>query len=140
MTEEVGLPGLFVYSLLAATLLPGGSEVALLVFAAAQPEALLAGWCVATLGNTLGGLTSVAIGRLLPGAEARLTGLSECWRQRLVEHGALCLLLAWLPLVGDLLCVAAGWLRLPLAASTFWLLVGKGARYGGMLWLWGAWF
>ena len=60
-----GLWGLFAGSFLAATLLPGGSELlygALLLRGEDPPLALLA---VATLGNTLGGLSSFAIGRWL---------------------------------------------------------------------------
>jgi membrane protein YqaA with SNARE-associated domain len=34
-----------------------------------------------------------------------------------------------LPLVGDALVLAAGWLRMPLAASQFWNAVGKALRY-----------
>ena len=39
------------------------------------------------------------------------------------------LLLSWLPIVGDLLCGLAGWLRLPILQSTICILIGKFARY-----------
>ena len=39
------------------------------------------------------------------------------------------LLLSWLPLLGDLLCGVAGWLRLPLLKSAFYIFMGKLIRY-----------
>jgi membrane protein YqaA with SNARE-associated domain len=47
----------------------------------------------------------------------------------LQRYGAAALLLSWLPLVGDALCVAAGWLRLPWWSVVFFLCVGKTLRY-----------
>ena len=38
-------------------------------------------------------------------------------------------MLSVLPLVGDALVLAAGWLKMPLWASLFWIAVGKGTRY-----------
>jgi membrane protein YqaA with SNARE-associated domain len=78
---------------------------------------------VATAGNTLGGLTSYVLGRVLPPRET-LRGIE--WVRR---HGAPALLLSWLPVIGDGLCVAAGWLRMnPVLAAVF-IAVGKFARY-----------
>ena len=47
--------------------------------------------------------------------------------------GVWSLLLAWLPLVGDGLPTAAGWLRLNAWASCLMLLAGKFLRYGVLL-------
>jgi membrane protein YqaA with SNARE-associated domain len=44
--------------------------------------------------------------------------------------GAPVLILAWAPVIGDALCAAAGWLRLPWLASALWMALGKAARYG----------
>ena len=41
--------------------------------------------------------------------------------------------LAWAPLVGDALCAAAGWLRLPWLPSLLWMALGKAARYGVLI-------
>jgi membrane protein YqaA with SNARE-associated domain len=38
-------------------------------------------------------------------------------------------LLAWTPLIGDALCAAAGWLRLPALSCALWMAIGKTARY-----------
>jgi len=125
---EVGLLGLFLASFLAATVLPGGSEAAFVALVLAHPPQAAAALLLATLGNTLGGMTTYAMGRLLPQhlAPAK-SALARRW-------GAPVLLLAWVPLVGDALCAAAGWLRLPWLACLLWMALGKGARYALLLW------
>lgn len=66
MSDALSLTSLFASSFLSATLLPGNSEVVLVAM-------LLAGvshpwWLVliATIGNSLGGVTNVILGRLFP--------------------------------------------------------------------------
>lgn len=122
-SPEAGLAGLFVSSFLAATLLPGGSEVALFGFLKLHPDQLAPALLLATVGNTLGGMTTYAMGHLLPQhiAPARAT-LTTRW-------GAPVLLLSWVPIIGDALCAAAGWLRLPWLACALWMAAGKGLRY-----------
>ena len=43
--------------------------------------------------------------------------------------GSPVLLLSWLPLIGDILCVAAGWLRIHWASAALFIAAGKFARY-----------
>ena len=45
------------------------------------------------------------------------------------KYGAPVLLLSWVPVIGDPLCVAAGWLRLNPWLSLAFMALGKGARY-----------
>ena len=131
------LGGLFLSCFLAATLLPGGSEAAFLAFIATWPERQMEALWLATLGNTLGGMSSYALARLLP--EKSLTRLGEKPRALAQRWGAPILFLAWVPLIGDLLCVAAGWLRLPWLHCMLWMALGKGLRYAfiaaGWQWL-----
>ena len=123
---EASLAALFLYSFLSATLLPGGSEIALAALLAAQPSAFWNALLLATLGNTLGGMTSYACGRFLP----QRPGLLDSKAGRaLHRHGAPALLLSWVPVVGDLLCVAAGWMRIHWIAAAAWIAVGKFVRY-----------
>lgn len=130
-SPEAGLAGLFASAFLAATLLPGGSEFAFMAYLKAHPGLPVAALGVATLGNTLGGMTSVWLGRRLPATpEGRFSSHAAAWARK---HGALALLLSWLPLVGDALCVAAGWLRLPWIPVTLWMCTGKCLRYLGLL-------
>lgn len=131
VSPETGLAGLFASALLAATLLPGGSELAFAAYVQWQPDSGWLALCAATIGNTLGGLTSVWLGRRLPAAPAgrqfpRLDG----WMQR---YGALTLILSWLPIVGDALCVLAGWRRVPWLPAAGWMFLGKGLRYLALL-------
>jgi len=122
-TPEAGLFGLFLSSLLSATLLPGGSELVLLAFLAAHPAQIFPALVLASVGNTAGGMITYAMARWLPQhLEPQKSAMARRW-------GAPILLLAWTPVVGDLLCVAAGWLRLPWLACLLWMAVGKTARY-----------
>lgn len=121
-----GLWGLGFYSFLAATLLPGGSEVALFALLRLQPESFFAALAVSTAGNTLGGMFSWGCGRYLPRWQ-RLESLpAKAWVER---WGSPLLLFSWLPLIGDALCIAAGWLRLHWAACCLFMALGKFARY-----------
>ena len=118
------LGALTLSAFLAATLLPGGSEVALAGLLALRPDLSLPALTLATLGNTAGGMSSYALGRLLPRKEASP-------RLELVRrHGSPILLLSWVPLLGDALCVAAGVLRLSGLSCLVWMALGKGLRYG----------
>jgi membrane protein YqaA with SNARE-associated domain len=123
LDTPVTLTALFASSFLAATLLPGGSEAVLFALLRLNPEQLWLLLAVATLGNTLGGLSSYLIGRLIPQRKP-LKGLATVQR-----WGSPVLLLSWVPLVGDPLCVAAGWLRLNPLWSLLFIAVGKFARY-----------
>lgn len=127
-TAEAGLAGLFLASFLAATLLPGGSEAVLFAVIRLHPEQTLAALLLATLGNTLGGMTTYGMARLLP-ARVAADATAPDRLDALRRHGAPLLILAWAPLVGDALCAAAGWLRLPPLACTAWMAAGKAARY-----------
>lgn len=78
---------------------------------------------VATTGNTLGGLSSYLLGWVLP--KAPVQGRAE-WVRR---FGAPLLFFAWVPIVGDALCVAAGWLRLHWVGVSVFIAAGKFVRY-----------
>jgi membrane protein YqaA with SNARE-associated domain len=123
MSEETSLWALFVASFLAATLLPGGSEALLYGVLQLHPDRYWPALGVATLGNTLGGMSSYLLGRLIP-QQKELRGLDAVRR-----YGSPALLLAWVPFVGDPLCVAAGWLRLNPWWSALFMAAGKLARY-----------
>ncbi|WP_316366983.1 YqaA family protein [Candidatus Thiodiazotropha sp. CDECU1] len=130
-----GPVGLFIGSFLASTLLPGGSEAMLVWELQQHPDQAILLCSVATLGNTLGGLSSWLIGwwlgRRYPGR-----GLSN-ERQRLAlkrvtHYGSPILLLSWLPVIGDPLCLAAGWSGVRLLPATLFIGLGKALRYGAL--------
>jgi membrane protein YqaA with SNARE-associated domain len=123
LDESITLGALFASSFLAATLLPGGSEAVLFAVLKMHPEQFWPALGVATLGNTLGGLSSYLLGRLIPQTKP-LKGLDTVKR-----WGSPALLLSWVPLLGDPLCVAAGWLRINPWRSITFIALGKLIRY-----------
>ncbi|MFZ2302365.1 MAG: DedA family protein [Gallionella sp.] len=123
MSDTASLLSLFIGSFFSATLLPGGSEAVLFGVLKSYPETLWPALIVATIGNTLGGMVSFGMGWLLPQTQQ----LKHVDKVR--SYGTPALLLAWVPLVGDALCVAAGWLRLNWWKAALFMALGKFARY-----------
>lgn len=123
MSETASLWALFTSSFLAATLLPGGSEAVLYGVLRLHPERVWAALAVATAGNTLGSMSSYLVGRIVPRTRP-LKGL-----ETVRKYGSPALLLAWVPILGDPLCVAAGWLRVNPWYSLLFIAIGKLARY-----------
>ena len=136
---DYGLWGLFLLAFLAATVFPVASEAGLigLILTGAEPGACVA---VATCGNTLGAMTTWAVGRW--GSTAflkRLLRLDQRGQERaqlyFSRYGAWSLLLAWAPVVGDPLCAVAGLFGLPLVKFVPPVLLGKLARYAVIAYL-----
>ena len=122
-SSELSLWGLFFSSLLGATLLPGGSEFVLLGVLKLHPELLWPALALGTLGNTLGGMITFGMGYVLPQTQQ----LKHV--EKLRRYGTQLLLLAWAPILGDALCLAAGWLRLNLWQAVLFMAIGKFLRY-----------
>jgi len=118
------LLGLFAASFVAATLFPLPSEAALFAYLQANPANTILAVTVATVGNTAGGMTSYLIGRFIP--QKKLDPKATGYLKR---FGAPVTFFAWLPVVGDALCVAAGWLRIHWAAALAFMAAGRLARY-----------
>lgn len=123
LTLYEALAGLFTSAFVSATLFPGASEAVLLALISSWPESSWLAVGVASVANTLGSMTSYLIGRFFP---RKVSNRAIEWLER---WGVWSLLFAWLPLVGDALPLAAGWLRIPWVKSAFFILVGKSARY-----------
>ena len=127
---EPGLAALFASAFLSATLLPGSSEVVLVKVLLDHPSQVVAALVVATLGNTLGAMTTYFVGKLVPAeAGSPRAARANAWLRR---HGAPALLLSWLPIIGDALCAAAGWLRIHWAVALAFIAAGKLARYAAI--------
>lgn len=155
---EIGLSAIFIISFVSATLLPLGSEPAVLAYLTIAPTMFWPAVLVATVGNTLGGGISYWMGFAASKAyekwqatsnpeedgatdygkktAGRWHQLINAWLKRL---GPKALLLSWLPLVGDPLCAVAGWMRMPLVPSFIYMAIGKFLRYcfmtAGILWI-----
>ncbi|MBA0035550.1 DedA family protein [Pantoea sp. BIGb0393] len=127
MNEFLTYGSLFGSSFLSATLLPGSSEAVLIALLIAQKGSVYGLLLAASVGNTLGGLTNILLGRLMPlKRQGRWHDTAMTWLHRL---GPAALIFSWLPVVGDLLCVLAGWLRFALLPSVLFLAIGKTLRY-----------
>ncbi len=127
MSDALALFSLFSGSFLSATLLSGNSEALLVALLLAEKSSPLMLVAVATLGNSLGGATNLILGRLFPlRTQSRWRERALGWLQR---FGPAALLLSWAPVVGDLLCLLAGWLRLAWGPALFFLCLGKALRY-----------
>ena len=140
---------LFVYSGLAATLLPGGSEILLAGMLIEQPEHAFWLWLIATSGNSLGAYVTFFMGGLLARRlrqtqtqaqtvakqtiSSRLEKMFTLPAKRIDQlhsYGAWLLLLSWVPIIGDGFCLAAGYLDWPKRLSFSLIVIGKAARYG----------
>ncbi len=110
--------------------------MAYLVYQAKIPILLLL--ITATVGNTLGALTTWLLGfwvaRRYP-----LDNVENEKRRKAVQTvrrvGVPILLLSWLPVVGDGFCFAAGWLGMSFVASFFAIALGKLGRYAAIIYL-----
>ncbi|MCF8007484.1 MAG: DedA family protein [Methylovulum sp.] len=137
LENSTQLIGLFVSAFISATVAPGGSEAVLayLVSLNTLPVVYLVG--VATLGNTLGAMTTWWLGYLV---EKKITTEHVAKnKQRALgffrRMGVWALLFSWVPIIGDALCFVAGWLKLPIVPSCLLIMTGKLARYAAIAWL-----
>lgn len=125
---------LFALSLAAATLLPGGSEAALVALLIAGEHPAWALVLVASVGNVLGAVINWGLGRGLRHLVGRrwfpVTAAQLARGQAIFgRYGAWTLLFSWVPVIGDPLTVAAGTLGLRLAPFLLLVTLGKVARY-----------
>lgn len=140
---QYGLGALFLVSFVSATLLPMGSEPAVIGLVKLRPDWFWLAIAVATVGNTLGGALTWWMGRAAHQATdtwraqhpPKTLGHSKAHRAALSwleRFGAPACLLSWLPIVGDPLCAVAGWLRLPFWPCVAYMAIGKFGRYVSM--------
>ncbi|TVP73578.1 MAG: DedA family protein [Rhodobacteraceae bacterium] len=130
----IALSGLFLAALVAATLLPGQSEVVLLamVLTDLHPVWLLVS--VASAGNVLGSLVNWAMGRFMMRYSdhkrfpftAEQIAKSQAWYGR---WGWMSLWASWVPVIGDPLTLAAGIMREPLWRFLLVVTMAKTGRY-----------
>ncbi|NPA72767.1 MAG: DedA family protein [Gammaproteobacteria bacterium] len=135
---ELGYIGLFVGALLAATLLPMGSEV-MVVGLLLNEFPVVQVVLVATVGNVLGSVINYGLGYWgSEFAQAKLKvsdATVEQARQRYEKWGAASLLLAWVPIIGDPLTVIAGALRINIWLFIGLVTLGKLGRYSVVAYL-----
>lgn len=131
--EKLGLLGLFIGTFLAATVMPFSSDamyIAVLLATKKPVECLIIG----TLGNWLGGVTTYLLGRL-----AKWEWLEKTFKvkretldkqKKLIDkYGVWIALISWVPVIGDVVCLALGFYKSPAVWTMFLLLVGKFGRF-----------
>jgi membrane protein YqaA with SNARE-associated domain len=133
LSADAGLWGLFLSAFVSATVLPGSSEIVMTALVTAYPALAMAAFFAALAGNVLGCVLTFWMGHAGRQGFERFKKVrvdTEDPRiQRLKRWGPPGLFLSFLPLVGDALVLAAGWLKMPFWPSLFWIALGKGARY-----------
>ena len=138
---QFGLSTLFIITIISATLLPLGSEFAVIGLVKLNPELFWPAVAVATVGNTIGGAITWWMGY---GAELLYEKMQhKSFQSRaltwLNRFGPKACLLSWLPGVGDPLCAVAGLLKMPFWPCLGYMAVGKFLRYvtmtAALLWL-----
>ncbi len=138
----LSLAGLFLLAFSAATLLPGGSEAALLAMEAFSEHSSLALLAVASAGNILGSVLNYWLGRAalhyqdkswFPVSRDALAG-SQKWFSR---WGQWAVLLAWMPVIGDPITLAAGVMRMGFGRFVILVSLSKILRYVAVLGLFG---
>ncbi len=129
---------LFASSFMSATLLPGASEANLIYLVHTSAHSPLILVLIATLGNSLGGITNYIIG-IIAAKGIRLRYFEREDLQKSLEtlrhYGAFSLLFSWLPIIGDPLCLAAGYLRVHAFWSILFITLGKLLRYSALVFL-----
>lgn len=132
-------PLLFALSFLAATVFPIGSEW-LLVLMITQGFSLTETVITASLGNYLGSCTTFIIGRygssfiiekILRIDPSQLVRAEKMY----VKYGTWSLLMSWLPIVGDPICLVAGIFKLSWFRYSMLVFIGKFSRYATVAYL-----
>ncbi len=123
---------LFFISLLAATLLPGGSE-ALLLYNILEGYDLFLLLLVATIGNTTGSLINYFLGHkgadyLLHKGVLDSSSLQKGYHF-FEKYGIWALLLSWVPIIGDPITLVAGVLKYDIKSFIMIVFFAKGVRY-----------
>ncbi len=129
---SIGFTGLFLLTFLSATILPVLSEAFLIgmLVQGYDPSTCLV---VATIGNSLGGLTNYGIGRLGNPKWIKKMGVTENklekYNSSILKYGSWLALLSWVPIIGDPLIVGLGFFRVSFFRVVFLLVLGKFTRY-----------
>ncbi len=123
---------LFASALVSSTLFPGGSE-ALLLYRLQEENGSWWLIAIATLGNVLGSIITYLMGKYGFQFSHRWFRISEGKLARAEHHfqrfGTPALLFAWLPIIGDPLCLVAGSLRYSFVWFIILVTTGKVLRY-----------
>jgi membrane protein YqaA with SNARE-associated domain len=129
---SLGLFGLFLVCFLSATILPFSSEFILATFVLSHNYSATILLFIASLGNSLGGLTNYALGFYGNKLFLKKFNSSSSFKKINLwagKYGYWCALLAWLPMIGDPLMIALGFYKTKLIPTIYLMIFGKTIRY-----------
>ena len=128
-----GYGGMFAAAFLAGSFFPFSSEAVMTGLRLAGLDVWMLVLC-ASVGNLLGGMFNYGVGRI--GKEDWIYGMLRVRPERLEQserfvhrYGAWMGLLSWLPILGSVITIAMGLLRVDVWKSALTILIGKVARY-----------
>ena len=129
---SIGFIGLFSASFLSATILPMSSEGILLLILSQQYEPVSC-LMIATIGNSLGGLTNYGLGMFGNALWFKRFGIKEekliTFQKRIQKQGYLLAFFSWVPFIGDPMTVALCFFKVPFIPVLFFIVLGKFLRY-----------
>lgn len=114
---------------ISSTLLPGGSELLLIYYVKNNPDVTWHFFIAVTAGNSLGAMFTYLMGYYFYWGREKAQAKHQKAIHFCRKYGVYSLLLSWLPIVGDLLPLVAGWLKLSLFKSILFIVSGKAIRY-----------
>lgn len=128
-----GYGGMFAAAFLAGSFFPFSSEAVMAGLRLAGLDVWMLVLC-ASMGNLLGGMFNYGVGRM--GKDDWIYGMLRVRPERLEQserfvhrYGAWMGLLSWLPILGSVITIAMGLLRVDVWKSALTILIGKVARY-----------
>lgn len=130
---EYGYSGMAIAAFLAGSFIPFSSEAIMAGLYAGGLDL----WSLvlfSTIGNVLGGIFNYFVGRLCnEGWVYRLFRIKKkklaATKEKVRNHGAWMGLLSWLPIIGSVITIALGILRVNFTKSVITMTVGKLLRY-----------
>jgi membrane protein YqaA with SNARE-associated domain len=136
LVNDLGLLGLFIAALLAASLLPFPVE-AVVPLMVAQGYSSLGIVVAGTAGGYVGSLVNYGLAsrgeewwRARHPKRTRLLDRMHTWFGR---WGAPLLVFSWLPVVGEVLTLVGGLARVKLTVFSFWTIIGRALRMIGLV-------
>jgi membrane protein YqaA with SNARE-associated domain len=123
---------LFASCFLSATILPFASEIGLAALIATGYDPVIS-VVVATLGNSLGGITNYFLGKFgkFLWLKRSTTGdeKQKKYTKYIEKYGSFCALFSWVPIIGDPLLIMLGYMKIKLLPVTLYMVLGKLIRY-----------
>ena len=136
---ELGYIGLFLACFISATILPFTSEGVLILFLISGFDPLFC-FAIATIGNTLGGITNYLLGMLgnANNIENRFKNPDKFKRASLQisKYGYWLGLISWVPIIGDPLTILLGFFRVKFIPFLVLMTFGKMVRYALIIFIW----